>query len=291
MDCGKFRAQIDRDAERIAALQAELYLVREAALDESLDDGAARAVARGLAPVTKADVEWAKEAVAHAGAAPSPTAADILFDLVLKYQRHKFACTHDGAESIGCHECYVTEEQLDNAFTVYESSRHQRLTPAPPGAAGRPERRIVQQVWTWALPLRMQSLLMLAMRGPDGCSKENGAKVLLRELRSVVLVPAFPGKPDSFMGLQKGFCDWDVVETFAEHHDEYPHHWLMHFIHAAEVVGQFHPDHHVQSFWWNVYVALCHAMHMHNENLDELLRRLGDPEPPVAPHSSDGETA
>lgn len=145
---------------------------------------------------------------------------------------------------------------------------------------------IVQQEWTWTIPLRCQSLLMLATRGPDGCRKHDSAKVLLRQMRSVVLVPAFPGQPDSFMGDQRGLCEWDIVELFADAHDEYPHHWLMHFIHAAEVIGQFHPDDAVRAFWWNVYTRMCHAFHMHPENLDELERRLGDPveEGKAVPH-------
>lgn len=134
----------------------------------------------------------------------------------------------------------------------------------------------IQQEWTLRLALRMQSLLMLAMRGPDGAPKHGTAKVLLRELRSVVLVPAFPGKPDSFMGTQAGHCDWSVAEEFAENHDEYTHHWLMHFIHAAEVVGAFHPDNVVRAFWWNFYVRMCHAFHMNPEDHAALVSRLGD---------------
>ena len=137
--------------------------------------------------------------------------------------------------------------------------------------------RSVIQEWAMELPLRMQSTMLLAMRGPDGCSKHNTAKVLLRQLRAAVLVPAFPGRPDSFMGDQSGYCAWDDAEAFLDDHDAFPHHWLMHFIHAAEIVGQFHPNDAIRGFWWRFYLALCETFHMRNENLDELLQRLADP--------------
>jgi len=86
------------------------------------------------------------------------------------------------------------------------------------------------------------------------------------------------------MGDQRGYCDWCVAATFLDDHDEYPHHWLMHFVHAAEIVGQHHPDDNTRSFWWRLYLALCEAFHMHNENIDELAARLADPMPlPAAP--------
>lgn len=137
--------------------------------------------------------------------------------------------------------------------------------------------RPVIQEWCWVLPLRMQSTMLLSLRGPDGCSKHNTAKELLRQLRSAVLVPAFPGVPDSFMGDQRGYADWRVAEAFIDDHDAYPHHWLMHFIHAAEIVGQFHPRDDVRAFWWRLYLSLAEAFHMRNENIDELSRRLADP--------------
>ncbi len=141
----------------------------------------------------------------------------------------------------------------------------------------------VVRAWVDDLPLRMQSTLLLSMRGPDGCAKEASAKVLVRELRYVVLHPAFPKElypnkaEDVFMGTQTGLCSWSVVEHFKEHHDEYPHHWLMHFIHAAEIVGQFHPADDVRAFWWSTYAAMCSAMHMQPEDIEQLSRRLRDP--------------
>jgi hypothetical protein len=136
--------------------------------------------------------------------------------------------------------------------------------------------------WVWELPLRMQSTLLLALRGPDGTAKEGPAKRIVREYRYVVLVPAFPmdifpKDDDVFMGTQTGYLDADAIRTFKNNHDEYPHHWLMHLIHAAEIVGQFHPDDNTRTFWWMFYLEMCDAMHMLNEDIQQLSERLADP--------------
>jgi hypothetical protein len=137
----------------------------------------------------------------------------------------------------------------------------------------------VMREWTETLPIRMQSTMMLALRGPDTVSKENKAKVLIRELRFAILHPAFPVglerlAHDDFMGFQMGYCTWNIAEEFLADHDQYPHHWLLHLAHAAEIVGQFHPDEKVRHFWFQVYTALCSQFHMNPETLEQLNDRL-----------------
>lgn len=136
--------------------------------------------------------------------------------------------------------------------------------------------------WLFDLPLRMQSTVLLSLRGPDGCTKEGPHKQLIREFRYVVLVPAFPKdifpkEDDWFMGSQTGITPWTLVEEFAANHDHYPHHWLLHFIHAAEIVGQFHPDDDIRIFWLKFYLRMCDTMHMRAETANELSERLQDP--------------
>lgn len=139
----------------------------------------------------------------------------------------------------------------------------------------------VLQEWVMNLPLKMQSTMLLSLRGPDGMSKENDGKKILRILRSCVLVTAHPGKPDSFMGDQKTHptVGDDVFVHFIEAHDEYPHHWLMHLIHAAEIVGQFHPDTDTAMWWYAFYAGMVAAFHMQPEGLENLQERLGAVKP------------
>lgn len=59
-DMDALRQRAEQAEAREKEAKAELTLVREAACDEALSDGAARAVARGLVPPTPEDVEWAR---------------------------------------------------------------------------------------------------------------------------------------------------------------------------------------------------------------------------------------
>lgn len=140
----------------------------------------------------------------------------------------------------------------------------------------------VVKPWMDDLPLRMQSTILLSLRGPDGIQKNGPHKDLIRELRFVALVPAFPRDifpkaDDVFMGQQRGYCDAHVLRQFKDDHDQYPHHWILHLIHAAEIIGQFHPDIPIREFWWIFYMEMCDAMHMVPEDLEQLTARLSDP--------------
>ena len=89
--------------------------------------------------------------------------------------------------------------------------------------------------WMDEIGLACQGVLMLAMRGPDGSPKECPGKELTRALRAVCLNAAYFKGHDEFMGDHSGFPrdpDRQMTREFFEHHDEYPHHWLMHFIHG-----------------------------------------------------------
>jgi hypothetical protein len=138
--------------------------------------------------------------------------------------------------------------------------------------------------WLAELPLRMQSTVLLAMRGPDNCAKENAAKILCRAYRFVCMHPAFPFDVfpskighDIFMGDQTGVTSYEVVKAFIDDHDGYPHHWILHFTHGAEIIGQYHPDNTMRLFWWTFYTEMARAMHMNIETLPELEERLKDP--------------
>jgi len=133
--------------------------------------------------------------------------------------------------------------------------------------------------WALQLPIRMQSTMMLGLRGPDTLTKNNNAKTLIRELRFAIIHPAFPVEverlqTDDFMGTQSGYTPWSEAEAFLADHDQYPHHWLMHFVHTIEIVGQFHPDATIRAYWFALYTELVSAFHMNPETLEQLQQRL-----------------
>jgi hypothetical protein len=58
--------------------------------------------------------------------------------------------------------------------------------------------------------------------------------------------------------------------------DEIPHHFQLHFLHAAEIVGFKHPDGRIRAWWRGLYERLVHDMHLWPETEEQLDRRLGD---------------
>jgi len=142
----------------------------------------------------------------------------------------------------------------------------------------------VVQDWCNEISLAEQGVLLLALRGPDGCSKESVAKKLTRALRGAVMVGAHPKGYDVFMGDHSGLPpvmytgkendSYWWFEIFLNDHDQYPHHWLMHLVHAAEVLGYRHPDNNVRMHWLKFYTDMCDTFHMTPETEAEMTARL-----------------
>lgn len=153
----------------------------------------------------------------------------------------------------------------------------------------------VTQAWTHGLTMMQQSVLLAAIRGPDGTAKYGGgAKMLLRWYRRCVLLSAMDGRvlenpvePNggSFTGPSlQGDDDVDHwsdrmmvhVEDYLRQVDALPHHYQLHFMHAVEIVGYKHPDPIIRHWWHQLYVRLVNDLHLHAESEAELDERLGD---------------
>lgn len=157
--------------------------------------------------------------------------------------------------------------------------------------------RPVTQPWTHEISMMQQSVLLAAIRGPDGQPKYGGgAKMLLRWYRRCILLSAMDGRvlsdpiePNggSFTGPSLEPGDDDELDTWADrmqaHVNDYlrqvdmlPHHYQMHFMHAAEIVGYKHPVPQIRHFWHQLYLRLVNDFHLHPETEAELDERLGD---------------
>ncbi|WP_217647039.1 hypothetical protein [Planctomicrobium piriforme] len=149
------------------------------------------------------------------------------------------------------------------------------------------------QAWTETIPMMQQTVLLTAIRGPDGVPKYGSVKMLLRWFRRCVLVSATDGKVlenpydsngGSFTGPSVGLIIDDQWEYLMDTHcDEYlrsldgiPHHFQLHLLHAVEILGYKHPDERIKRWWHKLYVRLVNDMHLHPESESELDGRLGD---------------
>lgn len=152
----------------------------------------------------------------------------------------------------------------------------------------RPMTISVQPTWCLELPLQQQSVLLLAARGADGVPKVHPSKDVQRAYRGSVLVAAYLGRElrwgercDTFMSLDR-FGDeisWsnDLV-TFFDNVDSLPHHFYLHLMHGAEILGYEHPDARFRERWINFYLRCCNDMHVERETSREMHNRLNDGE-------------
>ncbi len=144
----------------------------------------------------------------------------------------------------------------------------------------------VQPEWCLKLPIQQQSVLLLGARGPDGVAKKHPCKQVQIAYRGSVLLAAKYGRKlrwgeraDTFMSLDV-FADIDawtaVVQDFFAHADELPHHYLMHLMHGAQILGYKHPDERFRDRWFSFYRAMVHDLHLTMETEAQMDERLGD---------------
>lgn len=133
----------------------------------------------------------------------------------------------------------------------------------------------VVRTWVAELTWKQQSVLFCAMRGVDGFPKEHVSKPLTRMYRRTILKCADLGSKTGFMSGE--LLNQGVVDKFLAYElDSYPMHWLMHFMHAVEIIGYKHSDKHTRIFWNKLYKAIVFAMHLRPEYESEMDFRLID---------------
>lgn len=144
----------------------------------------------------------------------------------------------------------------------------------------------VLQTWVETLTLMQQSVLLTAIRGCDGLSKRHVSKYLLRWLRRCVLYSAFdrrmltdPHDPrgGNFTGpIPEDMTLEDLAGAYLGNIDEVPHHFHLHLVHAAEILGYKHPLTSARAFWRGFYERAARDMHLGPETEEQLDARLGD---------------
>lgn len=154
---------------------------------------------------------------------------------------------------------------------------------------------VVLQSWVTELSFMQQSVLIASVRGPDGIRKDHVAKLLLRWLRRCIMISAFerrvltsPLEPcgGSFTGPSlplpaSGYYDWNnemdkLVKNYLSTVDELPHHFQLHFMHAAEILGYHHNITLIREWWYDTYLSLVNDMHLTPETKADMDKRLGD---------------
>lgn len=145
----------------------------------------------------------------------------------------------------------------------------------------------VLQEWVQNLTMMQQSVLISAVRAPDGIRKSHPVKTLMRWYRRCVLLSAmdrrvltspyeegggsFTGPLDKTNGTIEQFCG-----IFLTHIDELPHHFVLHLMHAGQILGYKHPDEWTRKYWATFYYMVVKHFHLSPESEEKMDRRLGD---------------
>lgn len=130
----------------------------------------------------------------------------------------------------------------------------------------------VLQSWVEALPLRMQSTLVLGLRGPDGMSTQY-IKLWTRWLRGHTFKPGNPANIKQFMLAElpplledKGPLAYELYVM--------PQHYFSHLMHSVQVVAMKHPAHEVFNHATSMYWAMAEMLHLRPETRAHFEDRL-----------------
>jgi hypothetical protein len=70
---------------------------------------------------------------------------------------------------------------------------------------------------------------------------------------------------------------WEIVEQmYFDHLDMLPHHYHLHLMHGAEILGYKHPDPTVRKRWLGFYMRCVDDMHLTPETEEQMDERLND---------------
>lgn len=134
----------------------------------------------------------------------------------------------------------------------------------------------VVKSWVSTLGLRHQGVLLTCVRGCDTVPKVDPVKSLARAFRERIM-NCHCGDSAKAISFIERFSDEAlraIMEDVIKSHDHIPHHYLMHLIHAAEIVGYKDREDGQWGLWAHFYMKMCSKMHMQMETEEDLDGRL-----------------
>lgn len=134
----------------------------------------------------------------------------------------------------------------------------------------------VVKSWVSDIGLRHQGVLLTAVRGCDTVAKDDPVKTLARAYRERILNCHCRDsrKSASFIERLTDVRLIDVMNSVIGSHDHLPHHYIMHLIHASEIIGYKDREDSQFAMWLDFYLRMCRKLHMTAETEDELDVRL-----------------
>ena len=129
----------------------------------------------------------------------------------------------------------------------------------------------VLQDWLMGIGLRHQGVVLSAVRGCDTLPKHHPVKRFTGALRCDTLV-SFSPNPSSFFKQVERPEFTDLLAALDL--DELPLHYVMHLLHAAEVLAYYHPDRNRADCWQMFYLRVVKKLHLNPETKEQMDVRL-----------------
>lgn len=148
----------------------------------------------------------------------------------------------------------------------------------------------VLQDWLEQIPIRMQSTLLLSLRGPDThrCPE---VKKVQRWLRGLTFKPGNPDNVAEFMMDVEGVPD--LYEKGALAYELYycTQHFYSHLMHGLEVIAYRHPEFRQANKALVLFNGMATSMHLMPETCEQFETRLGTRDWPSGSQPNDFEEA
>jgi hypothetical protein len=130
----------------------------------------------------------------------------------------------------------------------------------------------VLQNWLEEIPLRMQSTLLLSLRGPDTHACPN-IKAIQRWMRGLTFKPGNPDNVAEFMG-ERPVAGIREKSPLAKELEFCTQHFYSHLMHGLEVIAYYHPVGVDQETARRLYLSMCFLMHLVPEDQIAFEQRL-----------------
>jgi hypothetical protein len=129
----------------------------------------------------------------------------------------------------------------------------------------------VLQDWLVKIPIRMQSTLVLGLRGPDTHCAPN-VKKIGRWLRGLTFKP---GNPNNFKEFMSDKPDRIIEKSAVAKELEFcTQHFYSHLMHSLEVVAYRHPDGYIANYAYVLFSDMCNLFHLPIEMAENFENRL-----------------
>lgn len=135
----------------------------------------------------------------------------------------------------------------------------------------------VLQDWVSTMPIKMQSVCMTSVRGPDNF-RYPSVKVANRWIRSQLFLDADPSNPFIVKPGDPSILDQIFLDNLQEEMEYTSVHYFTHVMHAFQIIGYHHPQEGTRAMASFVYGEFCIWLHVNPETQSAMDYRLRTPE-------------